>query len=271
MHLLDNRQTCTTPSCPLSGEDIICFAGEDWWYHNPHSNLHIMKALSKANRVLFVNSIGVRMPDFKKDPIFAWKRITGKLKNKLAINFKTILLSIGQVEYRKGYDFLLKAWVDIRKAFESPVLIIAGPNNEDVNPYYSLLKEFMKKNNLHDVVFLGEIDNVEEYMKIADCFVFCSRAEGFGTVLIEAMSASVPVVATNIPGVTEDIIQDEAIGRICYSDSPQEFARLAIDLVKNQNPKKLDESASRVRAKFDISLIAQQYHEMYSQLLNHYL
>jgi len=83
MHLLNKKPTDTDSSLPLSGEDIICFAGEDWWYHNPHSNLHIMKVLSKSNRVLFVNSIGVQMPDFRKDPIFAWKRITGKLKSLL--------------------------------------------------------------------------------------------------------------------------------------------------------------------------------------------
>lgn len=62
--------------------DIICFAGEDWWYHNPHSNKHIMEAFAKQNRVLFVNSIGIRMPDLKKDK-HAWKRIFSKLKSLL--------------------------------------------------------------------------------------------------------------------------------------------------------------------------------------------
>ena len=62
----------------LNNENIICFAGEDWWYHNPHSNLHIMQSFAKNNRVLFVNSIGVRMPSLKKDP-YAWKRIFRKL------------------------------------------------------------------------------------------------------------------------------------------------------------------------------------------------
>ena len=32
----------------ITGENIVCFAGEDWWYHNPHSNLHIMKAMAKS-------------------------------------------------------------------------------------------------------------------------------------------------------------------------------------------------------------------------------
>ena len=59
-------------------QNIICFAGEDWWFHNPHSNLHLAKAWSGANRVLFVNSPGIRMPDFRRDR-FAGKRVLQKL------------------------------------------------------------------------------------------------------------------------------------------------------------------------------------------------
>ena len=65
---------------PLKNQNIICFAGEDWWFHNPHSNLHIMKALAPDNRILFVNSPGIRMPDFKKDK-FAYKRVFKKLQS----------------------------------------------------------------------------------------------------------------------------------------------------------------------------------------------
>lgn len=62
----------------LVDQNIICFAGEDWWFHNPHSNLHLMKAWSATNRILFVNSPGIRMPDFKGDK-FAYKRVFAKL------------------------------------------------------------------------------------------------------------------------------------------------------------------------------------------------
>jgi glycosyltransferase involved in cell wall biosynthesis len=46
----------------LSGESVVCFAGEDWWYHHPHSKNHILKRLARQNRVLFVNSIGMGLP-----------------------------------------------------------------------------------------------------------------------------------------------------------------------------------------------------------------
>lgn len=48
----------------ISGESIICFAGEDWWYHFPHSKNHIMKRLARQNRVLFVNSLTLGLPSF---------------------------------------------------------------------------------------------------------------------------------------------------------------------------------------------------------------
>ena len=64
----------------LRGRDVICFAGEDWWFHNPHSNLHLMREFAKDNRVLFVNSPGIRFPSFR-DGRFAWKRVLGKLKS----------------------------------------------------------------------------------------------------------------------------------------------------------------------------------------------
>ena len=63
----------------LGGESIVCFAGEDWWYHNPHSNKHLMQELARfGNRVLFVNSTGIRTPRLFRDR-YAWKRIVRKL------------------------------------------------------------------------------------------------------------------------------------------------------------------------------------------------
>ncbi|HEX8142185.1 MAG TPA: glycosyltransferase [Pyrinomonadaceae bacterium] len=44
----------------FSGKSIICFGGEDWWYHHPHSKNHLMRRFARAgNRVIFVNSISM--------------------------------------------------------------------------------------------------------------------------------------------------------------------------------------------------------------------
>src|SRR6266852_8585418 len=66
---------------PLSGESIVCFAGEDWWYHHPHSKNHILKRLAKHNRVLFVNSITMGLPSIGSPDYF--QKIRRKLRSYL--------------------------------------------------------------------------------------------------------------------------------------------------------------------------------------------
>jgi glycosyltransferase involved in cell wall biosynthesis len=62
-------------------DGIICLGGEDWWYHNRgHFDFQIMRRLAKDWPVLFVNSIGVRMPDLADKKLFA-ERIGRKLKS----------------------------------------------------------------------------------------------------------------------------------------------------------------------------------------------
>jgi len=64
---------------PLSGQSIVCFAGEDWWYHHPHSKNHILKRLAKHNRVLFVNSITMGLPSISSPEFF--QKIRRKLRS----------------------------------------------------------------------------------------------------------------------------------------------------------------------------------------------
>src|ERR1700747_2585654 len=63
----------------LEGESIVCFAGEDWWYHHPHSKNHILKRLARENRVLFVNSIGMGLPKLSNPDFFL--KIRRKLRS----------------------------------------------------------------------------------------------------------------------------------------------------------------------------------------------
>ena len=64
----------------LSGKSIICFGGEDWWYHHPHSKNHLMRRFARAgNRVVFVNSISMGLPGLgNKDLV---PRVVRKLRS----------------------------------------------------------------------------------------------------------------------------------------------------------------------------------------------
>jgi glycosyltransferase involved in cell wall biosynthesis len=64
----------------LHGKSIICFGGEDWWYHHPHSKNHLMRRFARAgNRVIFVNSISMGLAPMKSGEVLP--RIKRKLKS----------------------------------------------------------------------------------------------------------------------------------------------------------------------------------------------
>ena len=64
----------------ITDQSIICFAGEDWWYHHQHSKNHIMRRLARAgNRVIFVNSISMGLPSISSPDL--WAKIRRKLRS----------------------------------------------------------------------------------------------------------------------------------------------------------------------------------------------
>ncbi len=64
----------------LHDQSIICFGGEDWWYHHPHSKNHLMRRFTRAgNKVIFVNSISMGLAPMKSGEVLP--RIKRKLKS----------------------------------------------------------------------------------------------------------------------------------------------------------------------------------------------
>jgi glycosyltransferase involved in cell wall biosynthesis len=64
----------------LRDQSIICFGGEDWWYHHPHSKNHLMRRFARAgNRVIFVNSISMGLPSLAHKDLVP--RVARKLRS----------------------------------------------------------------------------------------------------------------------------------------------------------------------------------------------
>src|SRR2546421_12832217 len=64
----------------IKGHSIICFGGEDWWYHHPHSKNHLMRRFARAgNRVIFVNSISMGLPGLTNRDLLP--RVARKLRS----------------------------------------------------------------------------------------------------------------------------------------------------------------------------------------------
>lgn len=122
---------------------------------------------------------------------------------------KRVVVFTGKITKRKGIDVLLEAWrnSDIK---DKAVLVVIGSGMGQKDSIEENAHNFVKEYNLNDSVsFLGAKDNVNEYLKASDIFVFPSRWEGLPNSLLEAMSTGLLCVASNIEGVDELIIPEK--------------------------------------------------------------
>jgi len=192
-----------------------------------------------------------------------------EIRRRLEIEVSDVLLlSIGKIEHRKGYDLLLRAYERILDSIPNAALLILGPGNNESNEYYRNLQAFISERNLPRVRFLGKRTNVDDYLKASDCFVFCSRLEGFGTVLIEAMACGIPTVAMDIPGISADIITDDRIGQISANCTAEDFSSAVIALLGRVGRDEVLKAAADIRLRFSIDRIANQYIEIYQEIVS---
>src|SRR5207244_12995860 len=123
----------------LKDRSIICFAGEDWWYHHPHSKNHLMRRFARAgNKVIFVNSISMGLPSVTNKDLLP--KIGRKLKSYakfarttdegITVVSPATLPFYGSAAMRKINQKLLRAqigWLAKKKGMTAPILWVAIP------------------------------------------------------------------------------------------------------------------------------------------------
>lgn len=119
---------------------------------------------------------------------------------------RPVLLFVGRVAHEKNIGFLLKVVEQVRKAIPDVLFVIAGEG-----PARESLQQNVKDMGISaNVMFIGYLDRHTELnscYRSADIFIFSSRTETQGLVLLEAMAQGVPVVSTAELG-TRDVLQE---------------------------------------------------------------
>lgn len=114
-----------------------------------------------------------------------------------------VVLAVGRLSYLKGFDMLLEAWVKVVKDAPFWKLKIIGDGQEK-----DKLNDFIVKNNLiENVEMPGNTNNVEQYYEEAEIFCLSSRSEGFGMVLVEALSFGLPIVSFDCEAGPAEVLQ----------------------------------------------------------------
>jgi len=178
-----------------------------------------------------------------------------------------IVLTIGRLEKIKGFQYLIRALPSIIKKVGSTKLVIAGP---DFN-YGAKLKKLAEETNVQDnVIFYGSINGKEKFeaFSAANIVAVPSLYEGFGMLLLEAMAAGKPLVATNT-GAAPEIIQNGKNGILANLGNVEDLAGKVIKLLSDDQLMYLisQESRKTVEA-FNWEKISEHIHKLYIDCLS---
>ena len=144
-------------------------------------------------------------------------RIT--MRQKFSLGEKFIWLAVGRLEEQKDYPTMFKAFAQISQLFPETLLLICGQGS-----LRNSLENLVKQLSLQDKVqFLGVHSNISEIMNVADGYVMSSAWEGMPGVLLEAGATGLPIVATDVSGNQEVVVD----GKTGFLVPPQNFAALA--------------------------------------------
>ncbi len=176
-----------------------------------------------------------------------------------------IIGCLARFEKRKGLETLIKAMSEVVREFPSAQLLLAG---SDPAGYSSVIKHLIKALNLEgNVKVLGFCSTPLEFLHDLDVFAFASTSEGFGIVLIEAMSVKRSIVASDIYPINH-IVQHGKSGLLVCPGDHQAFASAISELLrKPQMRHEMGESGYwRCIEEFSLEQALNRVHDLYLEL-----
>ena len=164
-------------------------------------------------------------------------------------NKKIVIGVIAELHENKGLQYLLNAMSLVVEQQPNAICIIMGDGEESAN-LHMLIKEKKLEGN---VFLLGYVDNASEYMKAFNIFALPSIKEGLPYVILEAGSASLPVVATTVGGIPE-VVEDMKSGILIQSRNARELSHALSFMIEHPEERKKYGAAlkDRVATKFSM-------------------
>lgn len=165
---------------------------------------------------------------YQKDRVSgaASKSEKARLRAELNMQEEYVLLGVGQMIPRKGFDTLLCAAKSL--SVNVGIYVVGGTMPVE---YQTKLGDRVRE-RVHFVDFMSK-EKLKDYFRAADLFVLPTREDIWGLVIVEALSNALPVITTNRCNAGLELIKDKSVGRIIAPDDPNGLTVAIHDAIKD--------------------------------------
>lgn len=176
------------------------------------------------------------------------------------------VLFLGRLEKRKGLSYLLRAWPQVTEAIPGARLVVAGGGGGLAH-----YQKFVRDHGEKDIVFTGIVSNEERVRYYQSADVYCAPSTGgesFGIVLLEAMAAGRPIVASDIPGY-RDVVSDGVQALLVSPRDPNRLADALIRLLRDPGLRaRFSENGRQTARQYDWPKVAAEILDFYTETIH---
>ncbi|ANI89065.1 hypothetical protein A9P82_07045 [Arachidicoccus ginsenosidimutans] len=182
-----------------------------------------------------------------------------------SVNEKFVFLHVSSLDENKNPKGIIRAFALLLSENENIFLKIIGRENRELN---NLAEELNISSS--NISFLHQIpyEQVAAEMQLADAFVLFSHSENFPCVIIESLCCGIPVIATNVGGVAEQI--DESNGITIPSNDEQALLSAMKKMMENYTHYNKEAIAKNAIALYNYDVVGKQIVEVYQSVINGY-
>jgi glycosyltransferase involved in cell wall biosynthesis len=178
-------------------------------------------------------------------------------------SLRPTVICVANFRPEKGHDFLIASFLRVTKELPDAQLLLVGSG-----PLESVLRKVVSASDLDGSVhFLGAVENIWPLLSQADVFTLASRFEPLGIVVVEAMAAGLPVVATTAGGIPE-LVNEGVTGFLVTRDDEASLANRLVALLRSDELRESMGRASKLAAEpLRTSTMLSRYFDLYEKEL----